>query len=162
MVFSLVTPSVRASENWASAKKKYEQSDKSEAARQAYVNTLAAALGREVADHMAGKSGDEARSKRIFAIDAELRLHPAPSNADSKAESALRVGKWQSPRHAYIFRADGAWRFAPEDGSTGGRWRIEHNRYFEDDRPYTILVSNREFFVYSDAQDVFYEYRVGK
>ena len=49
-------------------------------------------------------------------IDAEIKRHPAPPG--SKSFSNLLVGKWQSPRRDYLFRADGTWTMLPaeEDG----------------------------------------------
>jgi hypothetical protein len=42
-------------------------------------------------------------------IDAEIKQHPVPSDSDSKTLSNLLVGKWESPRHDYLYRADGTW-----------------------------------------------------
>ena len=52
------------------------------------------------------------------AIDAEIKQHPAPNDSDSKALSSLLVGKWESPRHDYLYRADGTWRMLPVDPDT--------------------------------------------
>ncbi|CAN5589143.1 hypothetical protein BH09VER1_BH09VER1_40800 [soil metagenome] len=138
------------------AKQKFAKSDQSEATRSAYVGTLADLLNKEVAEHMRHGGHDA----QVLAIDAELKKYPAPRNSDSKALTKLRVGHWQSPRHTYIFRENGTWRFAPEDGTTSGTWQIKGNQYLESDRPYTILVANQKYFVYTDGQAVFFEYRL--
>ena len=101
-------------------------------------------------------------------IDAEIKRHPAPPG--SKSFSNLLVGKWQSPRHDYLFRADGTWTMLPaeEDGvqSTHGRWRIEGNQFFQTaateppESQYTIILITRKDFVFSDQTHVFYETRL--
>ncbi len=149
-VFAETTPGFDA------AKQKFAKSDKSEAARSAYVGALADLLHHEVSEHMLHGGHDA----QVLAIDAELKKYPAPKDSDSKALTKLRVGHWQSPRHTYIFRDNGTWRFAPEDDSTSGTWQIKGNQYFESDRPYTILVANPKYFIYTDGQAVFFEYRL--
>ena len=47
------------------------------------------------------------------AIDAEIKRHPTPSDSDSKKLSSLLVGEWASPRHDYLYRADGTWTMLP-------------------------------------------------
>jgi hypothetical protein len=102
------------------------------------------------------------------AIDAEIREHPAPVGADSAALSSLRVGEWESPRHEYLYRADGTWTMTPvEPEATHGTWRIEGNRSFESvaaDPPrsfeYTIILMTKRDFVFTDGEIVFYETRL--
>jgi hypothetical protein len=99
------------------------------------------------------------------AIDAEIRRHPAP--ADSKILSGLLVGQWDSPRHEYLYRADGTWTMLPEEKDvTRGRWRIEGNQYFSSalielphESRYTIILITKKDFVFSDEEAVFYETR---
>jgi hypothetical protein len=101
------------------------------------------------------------------AIDAEIRGHPAPIDADSAALSSLRVGEWESPRHDYLYRADGTWTMTPaEPDATHGTWRIEGNRSFETvatEPPrsfqYTIILLTKRDFVFTDGEIVFYETR---
>jgi hypothetical protein len=102
------------------------------------------------------------------AIDAEIRQHPAPVDADSAALSSLRVGEWESPRHEYLYRADGTWTMTPvEPDATHGTWHIEGNRSFETaatDPPrsieYTIILLTKRDFVFTDGEIVFYETRL--
>jgi len=102
------------------------------------------------------------------AIDAEIRRHPAPIDADSAALSSLRVGEWESPRHDYLYRADGSWTMIPvEPDMTHGTWRIEGNRYFETvatepprSLQYTIILMTKHDFVFTDGEIVFYETRL--
>jgi len=100
------------------------------------------------------------------AIDAEIKQHPAPDDA-AKALSNLLVGEWESPRHDYLFRADGTWTMTPvEPDIAHGTWRIEGNQYFNTyatDPPqtfqYTIILISKRDFVFTDQQIVFYETR---
>ena len=88
------------------------------------------------------------------AIDAEIIRHPMPGAADSK----LLVGQWASPRHLYLYRADGTWTMDDEGLdlaiATHGTWRIQGNNYFNafsgDSRParHTIIILTREYFVF--------------
>jgi hypothetical protein len=102
------------------------------------------------------------------AIDAEIKEHPAPKDADGKALSNLLVGQWESPRHDYLYRADGTWTMLPADpDSTHGTWRIEGNQYFDTAAidpsqtfQYTIILITKRDFVFTDQEVVFYETRI--
>jgi hypothetical protein len=102
------------------------------------------------------------------AIDTEIKQHPAPSNSDSEALSKLLVGKWESPRHDYLYRPDGTWTMIPvEPDIAHGTWRIEGNRYFDTHATepsqatrYTIILITRRDFVFTDDEVVFYETRL--
>jgi hypothetical protein len=92
------------------------------------------------------------KSETWQAIDAEIKEHPAPKDSDSKALSRLILGKWESPRHDYLYRADGTWTMLPADpDTTHETWRIDGNQYFDTaatDPPQTsqytiILISSR-------------------
>ena len=108
----------------------------------------------------------KADSEDCFKVDAEIRRHPAP--ADTEGYTRSRLGKWSSPRHEYIYRADGTWSMLPEEeGTTRGRWRIEGNRFMssadiepEDTRTYTILLLTKDNFIFTDSETVFYEERI--
>jgi hypothetical protein len=141
------------------AKQKFERAGGTEAARQEYVSTLAAMLGREMAIYIRSSKRDEAAGQAIHNLDAELKAHPAPKRADSKTLSKLRLGKWQTPRHTFIYSADGTWQI--EDGfATTGHWHIEGNRYFDDVSAYTIICLNDRDFVFTDGEGVYYECRL--
>lgn len=100
-------------------------------------------------------------------IDAQIRDHPAPAGSDSKALSARLVGKWESPRHDYLYRADGTWTMLPvEPDIAHGTWRIEGNQYLdthssepEQTTRYTIILISKRDFVFTDKDIVFYETR---
>lgn len=102
------------------------------------------------------------------AIDAEIKQHPAPKDSDSKALSDLLVGKWESPRHDYLYRADGTWTMLPVDpDTTHGTWRIEGNQYFDTaainppgTSQYTVILITKRDFVFADQEVVFYETRL--
>src|SRR2546425_3966802 len=99
------------------AKRDYERISKpSEAVRSDYITRLVRM--REKAARL--------KTNEWQAIDAEIKRHPAPSDSDSKKLSSLLVGEWASPRHDYLYRADGTWTMLPvEENITHGRWRIE-------------------------------------
>jgi hypothetical protein len=102
------------------------------------------------------------------AIDAEIKQHPAPNDSDGKALVNLLVGQWESPRHDYLYRADGTWTMLPADpDTTHGKWRIENNQYFDtattdppETRQYTIILISKRDFVFTDQEIVFYEKRL--
>lgn len=101
-------------------------------------------------------------------VDAELRRHPAPPN--TVVFRKARVGKWLSPRHDYLYLADGTSIMDPDLGadSSHGTWLIKGNRYFEpigdasgDGAPYTIILLDAKNFIYSQGSITFYEKRPG-
>jgi hypothetical protein len=141
------------------AKRAYEKiSHPGEAARSNYITLLI-----QMREKAARLNSDEWQ-----AIDTEIKQHPAPKDSDSKRLSSLRVGKWGSPRHEYLYRNDGTWTMLPaEEDSTRGSWRIEGNQYFDtavirptETSQYTIILLTRNNFVFSDETDVFYETRL--
>ena len=107
------------------------------------------------------KSGD---SKAAFSIDAQLIQHPAPKDINW---AKFITGSWRSPRHDYIYRADGTWSMLPlEDGVTHGRWKIVGNKILEsvgdapitsDTQGYTLILLDKNHFIRTDGQYVFYE-----
>jgi len=147
------------------AKERFKRSSHpSEADRQRYIVGLAA---------LRDKFAQARQTSDWQAIDAEIRRHPAPRASDSNALSKILVGKWASPRHEYLFRADGTWTMLPEiiDGfkSTHGKWRIEGNQYFDtaevdppETRQYTIILLTSHDFIFTDGEVVFYETRFKK
>jgi hypothetical protein len=148
------------------AKRQFESEGRTEQARAKYVGKLAELLEHEIAEHITSRG----HNREIDKLDAELKKHPAPRTADTRQLTALRVGKWQSPRHSCIYRANGTWRMAPESGTNHGQWRISGNKYEEtclafeprrswDSTAYTIIALNRSSFVFTDGKVVFYEGR---
>ncbi len=142
----------------ARAKRDYEKiSHPSEADRSNYITRLVRL--REQA--IAGKTYD------WQAMEDEIKQHPAPSDSDSKALSGLLLGQWGSPRHDYLYRADGTWTMLPiEPDITHGTWRIEGNQYFDTaatepplKTQYTIILISKKDFVFTDQTYVFYETR---
>ena len=77
-----------------------------------------------------------ADSDKMGAIDAEVINYPIPEDVDSAALRKRIVGHWSSPRHQYLYRADGTWTILPEfiEGvkSTAGTWSIEGNRFIQN------------------------------
>jgi hypothetical protein len=128
----------------------------SEAARSAYITSLI-----RLREKAARSKTDEWK-----AIDAEIKRHPAPNDI-GKILSDRLIGKWASPRHEYLYRADGTWTMLPlEEDATRGRWRIEGNQLFDSlaTRPgtsqYTIILLTRKDLVFTDGEVVFYETRL--
>jgi hypothetical protein len=138
------------------AKREYEQAipPDNETARLAYVIKLA-----EIADHLVShyRQSGERNDELMAAINSELQKHPAPKSADSKKLKQLLVGKWESPRHTYVFRANG--KYGIEDGPVSGSWRIQGNQLIEDDSRGTIILLNRDYFIYTDGKMVFFHSR---
>lgn len=142
----------------ATAKKEFAQvAHPDEAARVHYVQTLAA-----LRDKLAKSNGD------WQAVDAELRKHPAPKDANTAAYTSLRVGDWVSPRHGYVYRKNGTWSMTPvEPDATRGGWKIEGNQYFAgamatdkaDMTKYAIILLTAKDFIFTDGKVVFFEKR---
>jgi len=65
------------------------------------------------------------------AVDAEIARHPMPATADRESAQQAFAGKWDSPRHNYLYRCEWDWTCSgSEDGlkATHGLWRIEGNQ----------------------------------
>ena len=140
------------------AKRDYEKiSHPSEADRSNYITRLVRLREKAIA----GKTYD------WQAIGDEIKQHPAPSDSDSKTLSDLLVGQWESPRHDYLYRADGTWTMLPiEADITHGTWRLEGNQYFDAvatepplETEYTVILITKKDFVFMDQTNIFYETR---
>lgn len=137
------------------AKKEYEQSSRDETARLTYVTKLAQIADRLVSEYrQSGQRNDEL----MGAINSELQEHPAPKDIDSKKLRQLLVGKWESPRRTYVFRANGKW--GTEGGAMDGNWRIEGNQLIEGVERGPIILLNHDYFIYSSRDAVFFHSRV--
>jgi hypothetical protein len=142
---------------------RYDQTQlaKDESLREKYILELAALRWKLASQNEPGWQ----------AVDAEIAKHPAPANADAKALSTLRVGTWYSPRHDYLFKADGTWIMDPGDNdgnNTHGTWGVHGNDYAEKTAPpldtnstYKIILLDTNNFIYATAgtTEVFYEVR---
>jgi hypothetical protein len=151
-----VTAQTSDKQDLEAAKQQFEQSSRDEAARLTYVTKLAQIADRLVSEYRrSGQRNDEL----MGAINSELQKHPAPKGIDSKKLSQLLVGRWESPRHTYVFRANGKW--GNEDGPVSGNWRIKGNQLIEDGSRGTIILLNSDYFIYSGGHDaVFFHSRV--
>jgi len=137
------------------AKAEYEQSSHDEAARATYVTKLAQIADRLVNEYrQSGQRNDEL----MGAINSELQKHPAPKDIDSKKLRQLLVGKWESPRHTYVFRANG--KCGTEGGAIDGNWRIKGNQLIQGDLSGPIILLNQDYFIYSSRGSVFFHSRV--
>jgi hypothetical protein len=111
-------------------------------------------------------NGEEAEGG---AIDDEIRRNYMTSTGDSKLLPRLRVGEWESPRHDYLYRADGSWTMLPIiPNVTCGRWKIEGHTYYDwvpiyapKDSPYKIILLDEHYFIFSNGSNqLFYEKRL--
>jgi hypothetical protein len=136
------------------AKQQFEQSSHDETARVRYVTKLAdmsAQLTPKIL-HNPDVDAKVAYANQAGAIEQELRKHPMPRNVDSRKLSQLLVGEWQSPRHTYVFRADGTYGMMDTDQRE--KWRIEGNEYIDDVSRGPIILLDRNYFIYACGQGV--------
>ena len=106
--------------------------------------------------------------KKMEAIDSEIIKHPMPAGVDAAKLRERLVGHWTSPRHGYLYRADGTWTMLPEviDGeeSTHGLWHIDGNKFFqhasvespESDTGEIVIVLTETDFVWSTHRAPYY------
>jgi len=125
-----------------------------EATRLTYVTKLAQIADRLVSDYQRGQRHDEL----MGAINSELQKHPAPKDIDSKKLSQLLVGKWESPRRTYVYRANG--KRGTEDGPISGNLRIQGKQLIQGDLSGPIILLNQNYFIYSSRGSVFFHSRV--
>jgi hypothetical protein len=142
-------------QDFEAAKQQFEQSSRDEAARVTYVTKLAQIADRLVSEYrQSGQRNDEL----MGAINSELQKHPAPKDIDSKKLRQLLVGKWESPRHTYVYRANG--KCGTEGGAIDGNWRIQGNQLIQGDLSGPIILLNQDYFIYSSRGSVFFHSRV--
>src|SRR4029077_12199060 len=109
------------------AKTEYDTSSHDEAARVRYVTKLAGMLGKGM--QYWWRTHDKMGGPNLDGVEEELIKHPMPRNVDSRKLTQLLIGKWASPRHVYVFRADGTYGVADEQRD---KWRIDRNEYIDD------------------------------
>jgi hypothetical protein len=63
----------------------------------------------------------------------------------------LVIGNWDSPRHTYVFRADGTYGVSDEQRD---KWRIDGNEYIDDVSRGPIILLDRNYFIYACGQGV--------
>src|SRR2546423_4703914 len=136
-------------------KAEYEQSSHDEAARLTYVTKLAQIADRLVSEY---RGSGQRHDELMGAINSELQKHSAPKDIDSKKLRQLLVGRWESPRHTYVYRANG--KCGSEDGPINSNWRIEGNQLLQGDLSGPIILLNQDYFIYSSRGSVFFHSRV--
>src|SRR5436305_864711 len=67
------------------------------------------------------------RALFVLAVGITVTLASVATSEDDITLSKLMVGKWRSPRHDYLYAADGTWRMLPP-ATTHGGWRIENHQ----------------------------------
>ena len=119
------------------------------------VTKVAQAADKLVTEYRASGSRND---DLMGVINSELKRHPAPNNVDVKNLSQLLIGKWNSPRRTYVFQANHRW--GTEGGSLDGHWRIRENKLVEDGSQGTIILLNRDYFIYMEGDAVAFHSRV--
>jgi tetratricopeptide (TPR) repeat protein len=135
------------------AKAEYQSSSHDETARVHYVAKLAD-MSAQLTPKILHNPDVDAKviyANQAGAIEQELRKHPMPRNADSRKLSQLLVGEWQSPRHTYVFRADGTYGVGDEQRD---KWRIDGNEYIDDVSRGPIVLLDHNYFIYACGQGV--------
>jgi len=147
--------------DFLAARTEYEQANpKNETARLSYVTRLAQIIERNVKERWKTGVPNPDYVKVFEAINAELRKHPTPKNADSKELTELLIGRWQSPRHIYVFTKDH--KYGMEDGEMSPSWRIQGNQIVMTGGRSTILLLSSKYLIYSDERDVFFHLRASE
>jgi hypothetical protein len=96
------------------------------------------------------------------AVDAEIARNPITDKAPKELLIERISGKWASPRHAYLYRADGTWTMLPAAANaTKGNWLVEGNKFISgvtkaDTTRETIFLLTKTDFVYGSGRGVFY------
>jgi tetratricopeptide (TPR) repeat protein len=143
--------------DFEAAKQEYEQSSHDETARVAYVTKLA-----QLKVQLLKVPNEQVDLKG--AINSECQKHPYPKDVDSKKLRQLIVGKWASPRHHYVYLANG--KCGMEGGRLGDGWQIQGNQLNPGDRfGGPIILLTQEYFIYSvpnpgGGSDVMFHSRV--
>jgi hypothetical protein len=144
--------------DFLAARTEYEQANrKDEAARLNYVNKLAQIIERNVKERWKTGEPNPDYVNVFEAINAELKKHATPTNADPEKLTELLIGKWQSPRHTYIFSKDH--RYGMEGGKMSSFWHIHGNEIVMPGGRSTILLLNSRYLIYSDTLGVFFHLR---
>jgi tetratricopeptide (TPR) repeat protein len=131
------------------AKTEYDTSSRDEAARIRYVTKLAGMLGKGM--QYWWRTHDKMGGPNLDGVEEELIKHPMPRNVDSRKLTPLLIGKWASPRHVYVFRADGTYGVADEQRD---KWRIDRNEYIDDVSRGPIILLDRNYFIYAEGEGV--------
>ena len=139
----------KASENpgLKAAKAEYDASSHDEVARVRYATKLA-----DLADqltplilHNPDVAAKEAAAGKAGAINEELRKLPMSPKVDSNKLRQSLIGKWESPRHVYVFRTDGTYGVADGDRT---KWRIDGNEFIDDFSRGPIILLDDNYFIY--------------
>ncbi len=136
------------------ARAEYEHSSHDEAARVQYVTKLAEIYYQFLKHYSA--TGDKS-ADYVSVVFNELKTHPMPRNVDPRKLRQLLIGEWNSPRHTYVFRADGTYGISDEQRD---KWRIQGNQLIEDGSRGTIILLDAYYFIYSKGESVFFHSRV--
>ena len=144
-----------AHEDFEAARAAYEHSSHDEQARLTYVTKLAEIASPLVSEY---RQSNQRNDELMSEINSELQKHLAPRDIDSQKLKQLLVGKWESPRRTYVFRADGKW--GNEEGPISDNWRISGNELIEGSSRGTIILLNSNYFIYSEKDSVFFHSRV--
>jgi len=135
------------------AKAEYEASSHDETAGVRYVTRLAEM--RDQVWRIYAETGDKAAaSNQAAPIDEALRKHPMPRSVDSRKLKQLLIGEWNSPRHTYVFRADGTYGAYGVSNEQRIKWRIDGNEFIDDFSRGPIILLDRNRFIYAFGEGV--------
>jgi hypothetical protein len=78
----------------------------------------------------------------------------AHAQSDAQIKSDL-LGYWMSPRHPYLFQADGIARMGPPftSASTSLPWDVHNGIFYENGEPYKIRKLTKSEFDYQAMRD---------
>lgn len=80
----------------------------------------------------------------------------AGSLTAAEINPSLMPGNWTSPRHDYIYKANGTWYMAPEGPNvTKGTWSIKGDQLKLGKETYTIQKLTKTEIIFSDSKNKF-------
>ena len=143
--------------------------------RETYLDRLAtlrerycSALDAMTARNSVARRHDE---NAVTAIDSEVKRYPLSPPANSTSLSRLMVGRWDSPRHQYLYKPNHTWTMLPVlRGVTQGAWDIQGNQYvdwvpsiYPSKFSFTIILLDHKYCIFTDNADaVFYMNRASR
>ena len=101
-----------------------------------------------------GDRNDEA----LHVVWTEMKRYPMPASSDSARLTKLLIGKWNSPRRIYVFKANG--KYGSEGDSMDRTWKIQGNQLVESDGQGTLILLDSKYFIYTEGDQVFFHSRV--
>lgn len=99
-----------------------------------------------------GRNTVEAMRLPLVAVPAFLFTCLLCAAGEKDSDAAIKrklLGYWQSPRHAYLIKADGVIYMCPRSiCTTTNRWDVRGGTFFWDSAPHDILTLTEKKFAY--------------